>query len=57
MIYFLYMLLHLYIYIYVCMYMYMGIFDYQSGNSQGILIRVMGMNPDRDGAIGGLWWL
>ena len=23
----------------------MGIFDYQSGNSQGILIRVLGMNP------------
>ena len=23
----------------------MGIFDYQSGNSQGILIHVLGMNP------------
>ena len=33
--------------------MYMGIFDYQSGNSQGILIWVLGMNPDRDGAIRG----
>ena len=22
-----------------------GIFDYQSGNSQGILIHVLGMNP------------
>ena len=24
----------------------MGIFDYQSGNSQGILIHILGMNPD-----------
>ena len=24
----------------------MGIFDYQSGNSQGILIHVLGMNPE-----------
>ena len=23
----------------------MGVFDYQSGNSQGILIDVLGMNP------------
>ena len=23
----------------------MGIFDYQSGNSEGILIHVLGMNP------------
>ena len=23
----------------------MGIFDYQSGNSQGILIHALGMNP------------
>ena len=25
-----------------------GVFDYQSGQSQGILIHVLGMNPDLD---------
>ena len=24
----------------------MGLFDYQSGNSQGILIHILGMNPE-----------
>ena len=29
----------------------MGIFDYQSGNSQGILIHVLGINPAIDTVI------